>query len=167
MAKTLVEMAAEIVNAQAAHSRMSPDDMAIAIGTLVDALKKAREVEEGVVVEAGPETPVRKRSVFRNKVICLECGREFKQLTNRHLSQHGLDKKSYKGKYGIPRAQRLVATAVTERRRQLAEERGLGQQLAEARRKRAEKSKAKPKPKKQPVRRTKAPVVESPLEPKG
>jgi predicted transcriptional regulator len=166
MAKALVEMAAEIVNAQAAHTKMSADDMAIAIGKLVDAMRKARDIEEGTA-EAAPETPVRKRSVFRNRVICLECGKEFKQLTNRHLSQHGLDKKSYKSKYGIPRAQRLVATALTEHRRQMAEERGLGQQLVEARRMRAEKAKAKAKPKKQPVRRTKAPAVESPLEPKG
>jgi predicted transcriptional regulator len=165
MTKTLVEMAAEIVNAQAAHSKMSPDDMAIAIGKLVGALKRAKEVEEGTAVEAAPETVVPKRSVYRNKVICLECGKEFKQLTNRHLSQHGLDKKSYKSKYGIPRAQRLVATALTEHRRQMAEERGLGQQLAEARRTRAEKAKGKTK--KQPVRRTKAPVEESPAEPKG
>jgi predicted transcriptional regulator len=90
MAKALVEMAAEIVNAQAAHTKMSADDMAIAIGRLVDALKKARDIEEGTA-EAAPEAPVRKRSVFRNRVICLECGREFKQLTNRQAPVESTD----------------------------------------------------------------------------
>jgi predicted transcriptional regulator len=124
---------------------MSPDEMSDAISKVFDALSKARSIEEtGVVAAAaGVAKPVRRRSVFRNRVICLECGRVFKQLTDRHLAKHGLNKRTYKDKYGIPRAQKLVATAVSERRRQLAEERGLGEKLAEARRKRAAKGKGK------------------------
>ncbi len=144
MPKALVEMAAEIVTSQASHTKMSPDEMSDAISKVFDALSKARSIEEtGVAAEAGVAKPVRRRSVFRNRVICLECGREFKQLTDRHLAKHGLNKRTYKDKYGIPRAQKLVATAVSERRRQLAEERGLGEKLAEARRKRAAKGKGK------------------------
>jgi predicted transcriptional regulator len=146
MPKALVEMAAEIVGSQASHTKMSAEEMAEAISKVFDALRRAKQAEEeGGVVEVAPAAPVKRRSVFRNRVICLECGREFKQLTDRHLSQHGLNKRSYKDKYGIPRAQKLVAVAVSERRRKLAEERGLGEKLAEARRKRA-KSKTPKKP---------------------
>jgi len=153
MSKALVEMAAEIIGSQASHTKMSADEMSEAIAKVFEALRRAKAAEDegvpvGGVVILPAEKPARaKRSVFRNRVICLECGREFKQLTNRHLAQHGLNKRTYKDKYGIPRAQKLVATAVSERRRQLAEERGLGEKLAEARRKRAANSKAKPKKK--------------------
>ena len=154
MSKALVEMAAEIIGSQASHTKMSADEMSEAIAKVFEALRKAKAAEDagvpvaGIAAAAPAEKPARaKRSVFRNRVICLECGREFKQLTNRHLAQHGLNKRTYKDKYGIPRAQKLVATAVSERRRQLAEERGLGEKLAEARRKRAADSKVKTKKK--------------------
>jgi predicted transcriptional regulator len=147
MAKALVEMAAEIVNAQAGHTKMSADDMVVAIGKLVDALRTAKAIEEGAPTEA-PAKPVRRRSVFRNYVVCLECGTRYKQLTDRHLGQHGMNKRTYKDKYGIRRSQKLVATSLTARRRKLAEERGLGEKLAEARKKRAAKAKPKRKPKK-------------------
>ncbi|MFH0809238.1 MAG: MucR family transcriptional regulator [Pseudomonadota bacterium] len=146
MAKALVEMAAEIVGFQASHTKMSPDEMSEAIAKVFDALRQAKVTEEEGAsgeVAAVPGKLVRKRSIFRNRVICLECGREFKQLTDRHLAQHGLNKRTYKEKHGIPRAQKLVATAVSERRRQLAEERGLGEKLAEARRTRAAAKKGK------------------------
>jgi len=142
MAKSLVEMAAEIVAAQASHAKMSADEMAGALGQLVDAMRRAGALEEGAAGEpeaAAAAKPTRRRSVFRNRVICLECGREFKQLTNPHLTQHGLDKKSYKAKHGIPHSQKLVATAVSERRRQVAIDSGLVEKLAEARKKRAAK----------------------------
>jgi hypothetical protein len=42
----------------------------------------------------------------------------FKQLSNRHLVAHGLDRRSYRVKYGIPRTQPLAARVTTERRRQ-------------------------------------------------
>jgi predicted transcriptional regulator len=144
MPKSLVEMAAEIVSSQASHAKMLADEMFEAIGKVFEALRRAKVTEEGAPpAEAAPGRPSRKRSVFRNRVICLECGREFKQLTDRHLSQHGLNKRTYKDKHGIPRAQKLVATAVSEKRRKLAEERGLGEKLAEARRMRAAKGKNK------------------------
>jgi predicted transcriptional regulator len=145
MPKALVEMAAEIVGSQASHTKMTAEDMAESIAKVFEALRRSKAAEEeGVAVEV-TAAPVRRRSVFRNRVICLECGREFKQLTDRHLGQHGLNKRSYKDKYGIPRAQKLVATSVSERRRKLAEERGLGEKLAEARRKKAAKAKPKAK----------------------
>jgi predicted transcriptional regulator len=146
MPKALVEMAAEIVGSQASHTKMTAEDMADSIAKVFDALRRAKVAEEGGgALEVAAAAPVKRRSVFRNRVICLECGRVFKQLTDRHLGQHGLDKRSYKDKYGIPRAQKLVATAVSERRRKLAEERGLGEKLAEARRKKAAKAKPKAK----------------------
>jgi hypothetical protein len=53
---------------------------------------------------------------------CLECGHAFKQLSIRHLRQHGLDARSYRTKYGIPRSQPFAARATTARRRQVVQE---------------------------------------------
>lgn len=137
MSKSIVEMSAEIVGAQASHTKMSANDVAEAIGKVAAALRQAKVAEEEgtAVVEAAPAKQAPRRSIFRNRVICLECGREFKKLTERHLAQHGLNKRSYKDKYGIPRSQKLVCGAVSELRRRQAEERGLGESLAAARRK--------------------------------
>ncbi|MGD9818168.1 MAG: MucR family transcriptional regulator, partial [Desulfomonilaceae bacterium] len=37
-----------------------------------------------------------KKSIQRNKVVCLECGQEFKMLSPKHLKSHGLTGKEYR-----------------------------------------------------------------------
>ena len=44
-----------------------------------------------------------RKSITKHAMTCLECGHAFKQLSIRHLRQHGLDTRSYRIKYGIPR----------------------------------------------------------------
>ncbi len=52
-----------------------------------------------------------RKSMTKQAVTCLECGQAFKQLSLRHLGTHGLDNRSYRTKYGIPRTQPLSARA--------------------------------------------------------
>ena len=59
------------------------------------------------------------RSISRQMIACLECGATFKQLSLRHLREHGLDALAYRVKYGIPRAQSLTARGATARRKQV------------------------------------------------
>ena len=139
MEKTLVEMAAEIVQAQAGQTRMTPDEIVRALSETYEALKGVKQKEEGL-----PEEPAfekkglqGKASIQKGRVICLECGKEFKQLTKRHLAAHDLTAKEYKKKHGIPLGQALVAKDLSAKRRKVAKEKGLGQKLAEARKKRA------------------------------
>jgi hypothetical protein len=54
-------------------------------------------------------------------VTCLACGASFKQLSVRHLKEHGLDGKSYRIKYGIPRTQSLAAKEITLRRKEMVQ----------------------------------------------
>ena len=54
----------------------------------------------------------------KHTVRCLGCGASFKQLSVRHLQEHGLDGKAYRLKYGIPRVQSLAAKAITLRRKE-------------------------------------------------
>jgi len=138
MAKSLVEMAAEIIAAQASQSRMTPDEITEGLQKTYEALQRIQSREEGVP-EAVPEKlprPTPSASIQRNKIICLECRREFKQLSKRHLASHGLTPKSYKQKYGIRLGTALTAKSLSARRRKMAKERGLGEKLAQARKKR-------------------------------
>jgi hypothetical protein len=54
-------------------------------------------------------------------VTWLECGVSLKQLSVRHLKEHGLDGKAYRVKYGIPRAQPLAAKDTTAKRKAIVQ----------------------------------------------
>ena len=140
MAKSLTEMAAEIVAAQASHAAMSAEEMDAALKKAFDALKSIKAIEEGTEAELAPMDPW--KSIQRNKVICLECGKEFKQLGNRHLEEHGLDSKEYRKKYGFSARQPLSAKNLSAKRRKTAKALGLGERLQKGLQK-ARKAKAK------------------------
>lgn len=145
MAKSLTEMAVEITVAQAGHAKMSPEEVDEFLKVTFQRLKIMKEQEEGAVTAPeGAEAPRAGlgidplKSVQRNKVICLECGREFRQLSNAHLRNHGLDAKAYRKKWGLPPRFPLAAKSLVQKRKQLAKERGFGERLKAARgRKRA------------------------------
>jgi predicted transcriptional regulator len=77
---------------------------------------------EGFGDGAGEAAVDWKRSITRNRVVCLECGAEFKQLSARHLGQHGLNGRTYREKYGIPRTQALAAKATTAARKKIVQQ---------------------------------------------
>jgi predicted transcriptional regulator len=139
MEKTLVEMAAEIVQAQAGETRMTPEEIADALNKTYEALRSLKAKEGALAEEPAVEKkPVQgKASIQKGKVICLECGREFRQLGKSHLSSHGLTAEEYKKKHGIPLRQALVSKDLSAKRRKVAKEKGLGQRLAKARKERA------------------------------
>ena len=93
--------------------------------------------------ESGPQPAVEKKavqgkaSIQKGKVICLECGRQFRQLGKSHLTSHGLTAKEYKKKHGVPLGQALTSKDLSAKRRKVAKEKGLGQKLAKTREKRA------------------------------
>ena len=161
MAKSLTEMAAEIVAAQASHAAMSADEMNTALRKAFEALKSIKAVEEGAAVpaEEAPAALEPRASIQRNKVICLECGKEFKQLTNRHLKDHGINAKEYRKKYGFSARQPLSAKSLTAKRRKTAKTLGLGEKLQAARKAKA-KAAEKPAKKRAPRRKK----VETPAE---
>lgn len=56
------------------------------------------------------------QSEDRSKVECSECGDWMKQITNSHLSAHGLNASSYKKKYGLNIMTGLVSDVTKEKR---------------------------------------------------
>jgi predicted transcriptional regulator len=82
--------------------------------------------------EAAPSVTDPKKSIQKNKIVCIECGQEFKMLSPKHLASHGLDSKSYRKKYDFSARQPLCAKALSERRSLSSKERGLPDNLRKA-----------------------------------
>lgn len=137
MAKSITEMAVEIVVAQSASMEMSSVEIEDFLRKTFKVLQEMRSAEDASTglapgeAEAPAMDPA--QSIQKNKVICLECGKEFKLLTNRHLQKHGLTAKEYRKKYGFPSRQPLSAQALSSKRRKTAKALGLGERLKTAR----------------------------------
>jgi predicted transcriptional regulator len=130
MSKSLVEMSAEIVAAQASHTALPLEEMAESLRKVFLTLRDIQDQGNGAVCEdMGSRDP--QSSIQRHQVICLECSKAFKLLSNRHLALHGLTPRAYKHKHGIRMTQALSARTLSTKRRKQAKELGMGKQLAE------------------------------------
>ena len=127
MPQTLLEMTKDLVLAQIEAHRLSPEDMQTALQHIYSSLLalKAQEDSNGLVPGAPPEPPAApvnwRKSITKHQVTCLACGARCKQLTVRHLREHGLDGRSYRVKYGMPPSQPLSARSVTAIRKQIVQ----------------------------------------------
>src|SRR5213592_4359311 len=127
MSQTLLAMAKDLVLAQIEAHRLAPDEMHAALQHTYASLQalKTQEDAHGSVAVVTPETPSKpvnwRKSITKHAVMCLECGASFKQLSVRHLKEHGLDGKAYRIKYGIPRTQALAAKETTSRRKEIVQ----------------------------------------------
>ncbi|ETX00588.1 MAG: hypothetical protein ETSY1_10710 [Candidatus Entotheonella factor] len=131
MSQTLLEMTKDLVMAQIQSQQVAPEAMAGVLHSTYETLRNLETAEsaggnghsEGAAERLENQTPVNwKGSISKHSIRCLECGESFKQLSLRHLSTHGLDPRSYRDKYNIPRSQPLSARNVTTRRRELAQQ---------------------------------------------
>ena len=119
-------MAKDLVMAQIAAHRLSPDEMHTALQHTYASLQalKAQDDAHGSVAVVTPATPKPvdwRKSITKHVVMCLECGQSFKQLSVRHFREHGLDGKAYRIKYGIPRTQSLSAKETTLKRKEVVQ----------------------------------------------
>ena len=139
MEKKLLELAVEIVHAQAAMSKMTAEDIEQALVRVYNALQKMRLAEEqgqsilqaeqgfqasSVTIAADPLS-----SIQEDKVTCMECKAELRQLTANHLRIHHLTPREYKKKWGFPLKQPLSAKMLTKLRSRSAKKRGLPENL--------------------------------------
>ena len=157
MAKSLTEMAAEIVAAQSSHAVMASEDMVAALKKTFEALKNIKTIEEGgPEADAPPVDP--KKSIQRNYIVNLEDGKKYKQLTTRTLAKFGLTPAEYRKKWGFTARQPLASKSLSAKRRKTAKALGLGEKLQAARKAKvaaAAKAKAKTKAKAKAKAKTK------------
>ena len=126
MSQTLLAMAKDLVMAQIEAHGLAPEDMHQALQQTYASLQalKAQEDAHGSVAVVTPATPKPvdwRKSITKHVVTCLECGASFKQLSVRHLKEHGLDGKAYRIKYGIPRTQPLAVKETKLRRKEITQ----------------------------------------------
>ncbi|MEN8258137.1 MAG: MucR family transcriptional regulator [Thermodesulfobacteriota bacterium] len=157
MAKSLLEMAADIVKSQCQGTSMSTEDVTAALSNTFNSLQSLQTMESqgeagevagapSAVVDIKPE-----KSILKNKIICLECGESFKMLSPKHLRSHDLDGRSYRLKHGLPLRQPLCARALSEKRKKAGKARGLPDNLRkaiEARKGKTKKKAGRPRKKK-------------------
>ena len=136
MSKTLVQMTAEIIKSQTTRKQMSTDEIKDALNDTFQALKALQDAEASGIVVTEPEeiNPIvdPKKSIQKNKIVCIECGQEFRMLSPKHLQSHNLTAKEYRKKHGLGSRQPLCAKALSERRSQSGKERGLPDNLRKA-----------------------------------
>lgn len=135
MSKKLFEIAAEIVQSQTSSSPMSTAEIASSLREVFRTLQEMDKSETGGIAlemtsqEPAPQTPQKQltpaESIQENKVICLECGAEMRQLTQKHLVSHGMNQKEYRRKYGFTLRTPLAAKSLTKARSKAAKKRGL------------------------------------------
>lgn len=133
MGKSLVEMAAELVQAQCASTSMTADEVVQSLQTTYNALYGLQSDEaKGAAAETGsaPAATISpEKSILKHKIICLECNEEFKMLSPKHLRSHGLNGREYRKKWGLPLRQALCAKELSERRKKAGKSRGLPDNL--------------------------------------
>lgn len=148
---TLLEMVTEIVSAHASTTSLSKEELVAELADVykaLSALEKGEEVAMGATVEESVAAPTisRKKAFGKDKVVCMLCGKEMKTLARHLKTSHDMKPGEYRKQFDIPRDQPLAARAYSESRRQMAIDRGLGDNLAKAR---AARGKGKAKTKKQ------------------
>lgn len=154
--RKLLDIAAEIIQAQASVGQMSAEQIEQSLIRTFSTLQKMQKAEEkGILLDritaeesALEEVPAQKKepkeSIQDDRIVCLECGTEMRQLTTKHLSSHGLNPREYKKKWGFSLKQPLSARSLTKARSKAAKKRGLPENLvkflAERKQKKAESS---------------------------
>lgn len=148
MASTLLELTANIVSSHASVSEMSGEELIAELQKVHAALQKLDTAAE-TPEQAEPKAPAvsLKKAFQPDQVTCMICGKSGMKTLARHLAQvHDMKPGAYRKQFGIPRTQPLTAKNFSEARRQMAQDRGLADNLAKARAVRAAKIKAKSAP---------------------
>lgn len=134
MGKSLVEMAADIVQAQSATKSMTQDEIVVALQATYKTLQALQMNEQFASADEPSKAPAvtdltPEKSIQKNKIVCLECGQEFKMLSHKHLASHDLTGRQYRQKHGLKLRQPLCAKALSASRKKAGIERGIPKEL--------------------------------------
>jgi predicted transcriptional regulator len=136
--KKLLDIAAEIVQAQASVGLMSAEQIEQSLIKTFSTLQRIQQAEDrGMLLEGVPAGEISSsqivgepiQSIQDDKIVCLECGTQMRQLTTKHLGAHNLTPREYKRKWGFSMKQPLSARSLTKARSKAAKKRGLPEKL--------------------------------------
>jgi len=144
MASNLLELTANIVTSHASASKMSGEELLMALQKVHAALKQLEAPTEVEKSEGNLPVISLKKAFQANQVSCMLCGKTGMKTLTRHLAQvHDTKPGAYRKQFGIPSSQALTAKNFSEARKKMAQEHGLADNLAKARAARAANIKAK------------------------
>lgn len=109
--------ALEITKAQAGVRVMSEEEIASFIQKVSVSIRTVAEDDGPVEMDSVEIVQEARRSVKEKSVTCLECGKSFKILTKRHLTNHGMTTAEYREKWGFKKDAPLVCKALQRERR--------------------------------------------------
>lgn len=122
----IVELTSEVIAAYVSNNPVSTTDLPNLIGEVHKAFQGLAASGKGELKLDQKPAVNPKKSVFRDYIICLEDGKQFKSL-KRHLRSHfDLSPEEYREKWGLPAEYPMVAPSYSEKRSSLAREKGLG-----------------------------------------
>lgn len=108
-----IRQALEIVKAQAGFRSMSEEEISSMIRSLSGTIQQlSPEAQPAQVPAVSLE-----KSLGDKAIICMECGKNFKIITKKHLALHGLTPEEYKDKWGYPRNTPLICKNLQKERR--------------------------------------------------
>ena len=116
-----LKQALEIVKAQASVRNMMEDEINSMIVNVARGIKSVISEDEAAEAQQEPLADPGK-SIREKSIICLECGKQFKVLTRKHLANHELTPEEYKSKWGFKKNASLVAKSLARDRRKKMQE---------------------------------------------
>src|SRR5215475_14445652 len=123
-ATQLLPMVADIVAAHLGNNQVPTSDVSTLIRDVHTALADAAMGKAPVTIPE-PKVPP-KKSVFPDRLICIDCGAEMKMLKRHLRSEHNLSPEEYRTRWGLPADYPVVAPNYARQRSKLAKEIGLG-----------------------------------------
>lgn len=138
MSSILVELTANIVSSHAASNELTSDELLQEIQKVYQTLKNLdsqNQPENAVTVQEAAITAINpKKSIQKDQIICLICGKGGFKTLSRHLKQaHDIKPGAYRKQFGLPSGTALAAKNYSESRRQAAITNNLGENLAKGR----------------------------------
>jgi predicted transcriptional regulator len=134
---SLLEMAWDVVSRNEKIVSMTKEEILSEVRQMyhgLSTIEKGEVLPAEVVAQEDVAPPISKRKAFGKKqVICMLCGKGMTTLARHLKTSHGMKPGEYRKQFAIPRTQALAAKDYSESRRQMAMDRGLGENLAKAR----------------------------------
>jgi predicted transcriptional regulator len=112
-----LQEALEIVKAQASVRDMSDDEIISMVERLSKGIKDIGEGGTALAADTSNPPVDPKKAIKEKSVTCLECGKQFKVLTKRHIGQHDMTPAEYKDKWGYSKGTSLVSKSLARERR--------------------------------------------------
>lgn len=132
---TPTELAAQILAAHLSKTEMTKEEMLAELTELHHTLAAFDRGEAPTTETTTEDEPAvsRKKAFGKETIYCMICGKSFKTLSRHLRTAHDMLPKEYRQRFDIPPSQSLAARSYSESRRQMALDRGLADNLAQAR----------------------------------